>query len=105
MLGLSVRFGVVRRRGHWARTATPTCGAALNPALVGFVPAVGSARDVAVNSATGRAYVASGEFGVSVVNVATPSAPVALGGCPAVVAQGAPIVRPITRSAFGSVPA
>jgi len=56
---------------------TPAC--ALNPVLTGFVPAVGTARDVAVDPTRGLAYVASAEFGLTVVNVANPSAPVVLG--------------------------
>src|SRR5436309_578141 len=56
---------------------TPAC--ALNPVLEGFVPAVGTARDVVVDAARGLAYVASSEFGLAVVSVANPSAPVVLG--------------------------
>ena len=56
---------------------TPAC--ALNPVLEGFVPAVGTARDVVVDAARGLAYVASSEFGLAVVSVANPGAPVVLG--------------------------
>src|SRR5205814_1690377 len=56
---------------------TPAC--ALNPVLEGFVPAVGTARDVTVDPGTGLAYVASSEFGLTVVNVANAAAPAVLG--------------------------
>src|SRR5438876_990731 len=56
---------------------TPAC--ALNPVLEGFVPGVGTTRDVVVDAARGLAYVASSEFGLAVVSVANPSAPVVLG--------------------------
>jgi hypothetical protein len=55
--------------------ANPTVIAAAT--LRGFVPAVGSAKDVV--AVGGRAYVASGQFGLSIVNVANPAAPVVLG--------------------------
>jgi hypothetical protein len=42
------------------------------------VPSVGSAKDVVVSG--GRAYVASAEFGLAIVDVSTPSKPVGLGG-------------------------
>ena len=57
--------------------ATPATAAVT---LDGFVPGVGTARDVVVDSATNLAYVASGEFGLAVVDVSTPSQPVAVGG-------------------------
>jgi hypothetical protein len=47
--------------------------------LVGFIPSPGTARDVATNAATGMAYVASDEFGLTVVDVSKPAAPIALG--------------------------
>src|SRR5439155_21483272 len=50
------------------------------PELVGFIPAVASAMDVVVDGTAGRAYVASQEFGLSVVNVSNPLVPVAIGG-------------------------
>ncbi|TMA38747.1 MAG: hypothetical protein E6J79_05780 [Deltaproteobacteria bacterium] len=64
--------------------ATPSVGATTpactsNPVLTGFVPAVGTARDVVLDGARGLAFVASAEFGLAVVNVANPSAPVVLG--------------------------
>src|SRR5438034_7400 len=46
--------------------------------LMGFVPGVGTPNDVAVNGLTGMAYVASREFGLSLVDVSNPRAPVAL---------------------------
>src|SRR5437870_6311813 len=47
--------------------------------LVGLVPGVGTASDIVVDGTTHRAYVASREFGLSVVNVSTPSAPMVIG--------------------------
>lgn len=47
--------------------------------LSGFVPAAGTARDVVVDAASGLAYVASDEFGVSVADVRNPQEPVVLG--------------------------
>src|SRR5207249_10490954 len=61
-------------------TNTPACPTSVNPTLVGYVPAVGIAKDVAVDSTRGVAYVASTEFGISTVNVSNPSNPVAIGG-------------------------
>src|SRR5512135_3299617 len=51
-----------------------------NTDLIGFVPDVGSARDVVISPSTGLAYVASGQFGLAVVDVSNPSNPVAIGG-------------------------
>jgi fibronectin type 3 domain-containing protein len=60
--------------------STPACtGGTLDPALVGFVPAIGGAKDVLVNPSNGRAYVASMEFGLAVASVSPSAAPVALG--------------------------
>jgi hypothetical protein len=53
--------------------------AAGDPELVGFVPAVGSAVGVAVDGARDLAFVASREFGLSVVDVRDPLDPVTLG--------------------------
>src|SRR5262249_36399313 len=50
---------------------------AMNPALVGFVPGVGTIRGVSVNG--GVATVASDPFGVSTVNVTNPSMPTVMG--------------------------
>jgi len=55
-------------------------GTSVTPELVGFVPAVGTARGVAVDPATGLVYVASSEFGLAIVDVSNPTTPVALGG-------------------------
>jgi hypothetical protein len=60
-------------------SAVPQGTVALNPELVGFVPAVGAAQDVVVDPVRGLAYVASAEFGLAVVNVSNPAAPVTLG--------------------------
>ncbi len=59
-----------------ASATTPAC-ASLD--LTGFVPGVGTPYDVAVDAATGLAYVASREFGLSVVDATSPSAPVTVG--------------------------
>jgi hypothetical protein len=48
--------------------------------LLGFVPDVGSAKDVLVDRARGLAYVASVQFGLAVVDVSTPAAPIAIAG-------------------------
>jgi hypothetical protein len=60
-------------------SATPQGPGTVNPTLVGFVPGVGKARDVVVDEAKGLAYVASDEFGLAVVDVSHPAAPVVLG--------------------------
>ena len=60
-------------------SATPQAPVTFNPTLVGFVPGVGKARDVVVDQAKGLAYVASDEFGLAVVDVTHPAAPVVLG--------------------------
>src|SRR5262249_28669783 len=57
-------------------TTTASC---TTPELVGFVPGSGTPYDVVVDGSTNLAYVASREFGLSVVNVANPSAPVVIG--------------------------
>jgi len=61
--------------GTAATATTPS----VDLGLVGFVPGVGTPNDVALNAAAGLAYVASTEFGLSVVDVHTPGAPVAIG--------------------------
>ena len=60
-------------------SATPQAAVTADPTLVGLVPGVGTARDVAVVPVTGRVYVTSDEFGLSVVDVSHPAAPVVLG--------------------------
>jgi hypothetical protein len=50
------------------------------PSLTGFVPAIGSARDVVVDPSGSHVYVASGEFGLAIADVTNPSSPVTLGG-------------------------
>jgi hypothetical protein len=64
-------------RSTAAGTTTPSCAGGL-PELVGFVPAVGGAKDVVVGG-NGLAYVASMEFGLTAVDVRTPGQPVAIG--------------------------
>ena len=61
-------------------STTTTVGATTTTtlALVGFIPSVGIARDVAVG-ASGKLYVSSQEFGVTVVDPSTPTVPVSLG--------------------------
>ena len=54
-------------------TATPAPAATFDPLLVGFVPGLGAAQDVAVSGST--AFVASDTFGLSAVDVSVPSAP------------------------------
>lgn len=54
-------------------------GGSFNPELIGFVPGVGTARDVAVDAGLKRAYVASAEFGLAVVDLAAPDLPTLLG--------------------------
>jgi hypothetical protein len=51
-----------------------------NPDLIGFVPDVGQARDVSIDPSRGLAYVASVQFGLTVVDISNPSQPVAIGG-------------------------
>lgn len=51
-----------------------------NPDLVGFVPDVGQARDVSIVPSSSLAYIASVQFGLTVVDVSNPSQPVAIGG-------------------------
>ncbi len=58
--------------------ATPQ--AVLPPALVGYVPGLGAAKDVVINPNTGLAYVASLQFGLSIVDVSVPTSPHAVGG-------------------------
>ena len=48
--------------------------------LEGFVPGAGTAGDVVVDPASHLAYVASAEFGLSVVDVSNPGQPAAIGG-------------------------
>src|SRR5207248_2313031 len=57
-----------------ASATTPACTGTLNPTLVGFVPSVGPAYDVAIDAVNHLAYVATAQFGLSVVDVTTPSA-------------------------------
>jgi hypothetical protein len=60
-------------------TATPTPGTGGGPVLVGYVPSLGLARGLQIDAATNRAYVASAEFGLSVMDVSNRSVPVFLG--------------------------
>ena len=74
--------------------------------LVGLVPGVGTASDIVVDGTTHRAYVASREFGLSVVNVSTPSA-IAVSGTRAYAVDGSQLkiidithpVRPVLLNA------
>src|SRR5579862_2956514 len=62
------------------RLTLPAAPASASVVLDGFVPGVGTAGDVAVDGAANLAYVASAEFGLSVVDVSNPSQPAAIGG-------------------------
>jgi hypothetical protein len=77
----SYRAAAVDNAGN--ASALGTAASATTPSvdlgLVGFVPGIGTPNDVALNAAAGLAYVASTEFGLSVVDVHTPGAPVAIG--------------------------
>ena len=50
-----------------------------NPDLVGLIPDVGQAKDVAIVPSVGLAYVASTQFGLAVVDVSNPGSPVVIG--------------------------
>jgi hypothetical protein len=58
-----------------SRAAVPA-----NADLVGFVPDVGQARDVSIVPSSSLAYVASVQFGLTVVDISNPSEPIAVGG-------------------------
>jgi hypothetical protein len=58
-------------------SATPQQPVSFDPTLVGFIPGIGEASAVAV--ASGRAYVASDPFGLSVVDVTNSAAPKIVG--------------------------
>ncbi|TML58670.1 MAG: hypothetical protein E6G17_12135, partial [Actinobacteria bacterium] len=60
-------------------TNTSSCPVTVDPTLVGFVPGVGTPTDLVLDDTTGLAYVASYEFGLSVVDVRNPRSPVAIG--------------------------
>jgi len=51
----------------------------MNPQLIGFVPSAGKAMDVVIDKVTGLIYVASADFGLSVIDVVNPNYPVAIG--------------------------
>jgi hypothetical protein len=63
--------------GGGCSTAVP--GGGIGTELVGFIPSPGTARDVATDPARGLVYVASDEFGLTVVDTSNASAPVAIG--------------------------
>ncbi|MBP1688087.1 MAG: hypothetical protein H6Q33_4230, partial [Deltaproteobacteria bacterium] len=46
--------------------------------LVGYVPDVGQAKDVAIDAQSGLAYVASMQFGLAAVDITNPARPVVL---------------------------
>jgi hypothetical protein len=56
--------------------STPACGAS-DPTLLGSVAAVGAAKEVVLVGP--RAFVASAQFGLAIVDVSTPSQPTAVG--------------------------
>src|SRR6185503_9934812 len=70
--------GNVSAQSATASAATPAC-ASVDLDLVAFVPGVGTPFDVAIDATNGLVYVASGEFGLSVVNASNPNAPVVIG--------------------------
>ena len=87
--------------GTAAGVSTPVC-ASLD--LVGFVPGVGTPSDVVVDATTSLAYVASREFGLSVVNVSNPSAPVAIGAAnPAFYGQRVAVSGTLAAVSAGSL--
>src|SRR5437773_2259256 len=61
----------------WA--VSPSAAMSPNTDLIGFVPDVGQAKDVVVDSTSGLAYVASIQFGLAVVDISNPVAPVVIG--------------------------
>jgi hypothetical protein len=77
-----VAKAVLPEGGVWTSAPvalTVAIGGSAAPELVGFIPSPGTARDVAADPARGFAYVASDEFGLTVVDVLNPNAPVAVG--------------------------
>src|SRR3989442_468039 len=74
--GLAACLQTTTTSGRSTSTSTTTMPLL---SLVGLVPGVGTASDIVVDGTTHRAYVASREFGLSVVNVSTPSAPMVIG--------------------------
>jgi hypothetical protein len=68
---VAVSFLMVVLCTSGARAAT---GGPLDP--IGWVPDVGQAKDVAIDAQSGLAYVASIQFGLSVVDVTNPARPV-----------------------------
>ncbi len=60
-------------------TRTPTPASTFDPLLIGFLPGVGTAQDVALFGS--RAFVASDPFGLSAVSLLTPALPI-LDGTP-----------------------
>jgi hypothetical protein len=58
--------------------AQPAASSATYGQLIGFVPDVGQAKDVAVDATAGIAYVGSAQFGLAVVDLGNPNQPVVL---------------------------
>src|SRR5689334_12670566 len=87
MLTIRLRNGSRAAQGSWTKLVLALvvligcvlpvmAGAAVT--LEGFVPGVGTGKDVVASG--NYAYVASAEFGLSVVDVSNPSLPIAVGG-------------------------
>jgi hypothetical protein len=62
-----------------ARAVGPQECGSIDPELTGFIRGVGGATDVVVDAQAALAYVASNQFGLAVVDVADPLAPVVIG--------------------------
>ncbi len=62
----------------WVVGADPVSN--LNPELQGFVPGLFEARQIVYDPISKLAYVASDEFGLSIIDISTPSNPKAIGG-------------------------
>jgi hypothetical protein len=60
-------------------TAAASAAVAPNTDLIGLVADVGQTKDVAIDPSTGLAYVASVQFGLSVVNISNPGNAVVIG--------------------------
>jgi hypothetical protein len=62
-----------------ATPVPPTATPVSDSPLVGFVPSLGTVRGVQVDPATKRAYMASTQFGLSIMDISDASAPAFLG--------------------------
>lgn len=86
-------------------------GATANTRLVGFPRDVGQARAVHVDDSAQRAYVASGQFGVAVVDLSSPGTPVVIGSTvppfytDRVAASGAIVAAPVGNQSLAIIDA